>query len=604
VALPRVVCLSTSAATPPREPESPATEQRRAQLVYNHRYTDQPRIRVVQFITSAMTIWRFSPRSRSERVIAVTRGALVLVSLVAVWLDPPEREYLTPTINAVLFAYLAYSVTIILLTWTRPDVVSRIVTATHVIDLGIFSLMYWLTQGPTNPFFVYFVFSIFCGALRWEWRGTLWTALAAVTLYLAIGLYTGTHEVDFGLNRFIVNLVYLMVVTVLLAYLGFHNERVRTEIAQLAGWPRLAASDDETLLEGLLAHVGRLVRCPRVVLVWDEVEEPWVNTAVWTASGVTRERHPPDKFHPLVAEGMEGISFICDGTDAARTVAPLRQAHGPLLHPELAARYLTGTALALPVAGEQVSGLLLCLGRENMTLDDLALGEVAVRELGGALDQHYLGEQLRLLAVSEERLKLARDLHDGVLQSLTAARLQIDALAAELNGTTRERLGAIERAIAVEQGELRTFIAGLQPRPAMASHTALGQRFETLKERIERQWGLRVWISIRPDSLTLPEQLASDVHLMVQEALVNVARHASASRAEVDIVLESGSLHITVSDDGHGFPFRGRLETPELRSGKGPRSLRERVLALGGTIAVESTSSGSRVELAVPALVS
>jgi signal transduction histidine kinase len=549
-----------------------------------------------------MTIWRFSPRGRNERMIAVTRGVLVLFSLVAVWLDPPERSHLTPEINALLGAYLAYSLFMIVLTWVRPESATRIRLTTHVIDLAIFSVMYVLTEGPTNPFFVYFVFSIFCGALRWEWRGTLWTALAATTLYVAIGAYGRSLELDFGLNRFIVRLVYLVVVAVFLAYLGFHEERTRREIAQLAKWPRVTAADDETLLARLLAHVGGLLRCPRVVLVWDEIEEPWVNTAVWTSDGVIRERHPPGQFHPLVPDGLETTSFLFNGPHAARAAAPVPNREH-LLHPALTARYINGPALALPVSGEHVSGLLLCLDREGMTLDDLALGEVAVRELAGALDQHYLAGQLRLLAVTEERLKLARDLHDGVLQSLTAARLQIDALASELNGSPRDRLRAVERAIAVEQGELRTFIAGLQPRPVVASHTALAQRFETLKERIERQWGLRVWISIQPDSLTLPEQLASDVHLMVQEALVNVARHASASRADVEIVLDSGSLHMAVSDDGRGFPFRGRFEGDELMSGLGPRTLRERVVALGGTIAVESTSSGSRVELAVPVAV-
>lgn len=559
-------------------------------------------MRVLQSI-AGMTIWRFSPRNRSERMIAVTRGVLVLFSLVAVWLDPPERAHLTPAIIALLIVYLAYSATMIALVWTRPAWISHIRLPTHVIDLAVFSVMYVLTEGPTNPFFVYFVFSIFCGALRWEWRGTLWTALAAATIYIGIGVYTGATELDFGLNRFIVRLVYLVVIATLLAYLGVHEERVRREIAQLAGWPRLTATDDEGLLRGLLSHVGGLLRCPRIVLVWDELEEPWVNTAAWTRDGITIERHPPGRFHPLVAEGLEGSSFLCDGPYVSHATARSANYLEPALNPDLAGRYVSGQAMALRVAGEHVSGLLLCLDRQEMTLDDLALGEVAVRELAGALDQHYLAEQLRLLAVSEERLKLARDLHDGVLQSLTAARLQIDALAAELNGTNRERLRAVERAIAVEQGELRTFIAGLQPRPVTASHTALAQRFETLKERIERQWGLRVSIAIRPDSLTLPEQLASDVHLMVQEGLVNVARHASASRADVEIVLESGSLHISVSDDGRGFPFQGRLEAPELKSGMGPRSLRERVMALGGTIAVESSSSGSRVELSLPAAV-
>jgi signal transduction histidine kinase len=87
----------------------------------------------------------------------------------------------------------------------------------------------------------------------------------------------------------------------------------------------------------------------------------------------------------------------------------------------------------------------------------------------------------------------------------------------------------------------------------------------------------------------------------VQEALVNVGRHAGASHASVAILQSDGGLSIVVADDGHGFPFEGRHTAEELRHREiGPRSLAHRVATLGGSLTIESTSHGARIEIQVP----
>jgi signal transduction histidine kinase len=88
---------------------------------------------------------------------------------------------------------------------------------------------------------------------------------------------------------------------------------------------------------------------------------------------------------------------------------------------------------------------------------------------------------------------------------------------------------------------------------------------------------------------------------MIHEALVNVARHAAATSAAVQMHQEDEALRIVVTDDGRGFGFSGRRDHRTLSSLRaGPRSLRERVAALGGTLAVDSSDRGARLELIVP----
>ena len=88
------------------------------------------------------------------------------------------------------------------------------------------------------------------------------------------------------------------------------------------------------------------------------------------------------------------------------------------------------------------------------------------------------------------------------------------------------------------------------------------------------------------------------VPLMVHEATVNALKHAQPSRVAVDVDAGNGRLTIAVTDDGRGFPFKGRYNHDTLAgSPTAPRTLFDRVSALGGRLSVESSDRGSRVEM-------
>src|SRR5205809_2482403 len=113
-----------------------------------------------------------APRVRAERMILATRVALAMYALFAIWLDPAEpARYarLTYTLHA---SYLAYASVIAAVLW-RHSTLGTLPLITHVADIALFSIFQYLTLGPSSPFFVYFVFSLFCGALRWGWRGAI-----------------------------------------------------------------------------------------------------------------------------------------------------------------------------------------------------------------------------------------------------------------------------------------------------------------------------------------------------------------------------------------------------------------------------------------------
>src|SRR5439155_29692 len=189
-------------------------------------------------IPTGMSDARPFPRSQTERTIAAARVVLAASGLFAIWLDPAEpARYgaLTYTLHA---GYVVYAVALALVVWNRATA-GYLPLLTHGIDIALFSIFQFLTIGPSSPFFVYFIFSLFCGALRWQWRGTFVTALVVVPLYLLTGLSTsGTIDpASFEANRYVIRAIYLALTAALLAYLGQHERRLRAEIERLAHWP-------------------------------------------------------------------------------------------------------------------------------------------------------------------------------------------------------------------------------------------------------------------------------------------------------------------------------------------------------------------------------
>ena len=557
---------------------------------------------------------QYSPQSRAERLIAAGRLVLAVSALLALRLDPtgPVKDARAATL--VLSIYVVYAGIMVALTWLADPAPNRLRLATHAFDLAVFTLIMYLTEGPASPFFALFVFAIVTATLRWGGPGTLWTALVAVVLFLAMGFHASEIERDprFELNHFIVRSAYLAVVAVLIGYLGVYERRLRGEIARLAAWPAAVPHEGAALIREALSQAASTMEAPRALLVWDDPEEPWRHVATWSADGLRWTREAPDMFEPPVAPPLQGADFLCADAAAPRPrvfrVAQGQSGYwaGTPLHADLRARFGIRSVVGLPLRGEVVRGWLLVLDKRGATSDDLVLGEVVARQVTARMEQFRLIERLGEASETDARIGLARDLHDGLLQALTAAGLQIEVargLIATDQAAAAERLRDVQRLLSAEQRDLRTLLRDLKPAPAGTAppETTLAGRLEELCRRVERQWGLRVTLETDPGLARLPRDLARAVQFMVHEGLVNAARHGGAKGVDVRAEAREGRVRLLVVDDGRGLPFRGRREHAALSvPGAGPVTLWSRVDALGGSLTVDSSERGVRLEIVLP----
>ena len=414
-----------------------------------------------------------------------------------------------------------------------------------------------------------------------------------------------------ALNRFTIPAVYLAVTAALLVYLGQHEARLRTEIERLARWPAADGPEPDAALGRVLQHAAQTLGARHVLVTWESAEEPWTFVTSWSASDLTVTKHGPGHFDSVVPADLAQSVILCNTPLTYAAVALVStnghasEWRGLPIHPELRS-CLGGPGLASgPFHTTRVSGRVFVSDLGDLTVESIVLTEVVARAVGESLDQMQATRQLRDVGGRDQRLVLTRDLYDDVLQSLTGIRFELHAVAGGLTEGSaeagRDRLLAIERALAVEQRQLRLFVDDLKPGYAAVGEDVLTSRLQDLGERVALEWKIPVTIRINQHPAVLSDRLEQAIPMMAHEAIVNAAKHAQPSRISVDVMADEGMLRLVVSDDGCGFPFHGRFDHRTLTEmNLGPASLRERAASLGGHLMIDSTASGSRVGIAVP----
>lgn len=545
-----------------------------------------------------------------ETLIARGRLVLAVFMLLALRVALPHGP---ESAAGVAWAFLAYAALLGLLVRTRFGNGPRWPGATHAVDLSGYGICLFLLGGLVLSMLAWFLFLLVSATLRWGWRGTLTTGSVSIALHTALGAHVAETMpgARMAAAEFITLALLMGVMTVFVGLVGAYEDWRGSQLARLAAWAGPDPDRPLVLPTEMLAQTSLVLEAPRTLLVWEEAEEPFTEFALWSEGRVERFREAPGSFGEVVADRVRDSGFFCRNLTARSPVTFLRSPSGLVswsgmpIDQRFRERFAIQALACWPLRGEEFRGWLFCLDKPGFSLQDLTVGDVVADLTAARLSQAYLVRTMRETAVTSERLRLARDLHDGVLQTLTGAALQLQTARRLMTVDTpaaEDRLSQVQRIIAAGQNDLRFFINQLGPRRSESSGPVdLQGRVGELADRVRRQWGVPVTVATEPEHLQVPDQLVNDVFLLIHEALVNAARHAKASSLQLALLREPQQLSIAVADDGQGFPFQGRFTLEDLaRDQRGPRTLRERVTALGGSMVLETGPGGSRVRLVVP----
>jgi signal transduction histidine kinase len=212
----------------------------------------------------------------------------------------------------------------------------------------------------------------------------------------------------------------------------------------------------------------------------------------------------------------------------------------------------------------------------------------------------YLAEQHKLLRAELERAGIARELHDGVLQSLLGLKMRLHVLSASQEGSTAQELREIQEVLLEEARKLRELMQQVKPLDVDAK--TLRPHLMEVTQRFERETGIRTQFVTDSSDVDIECSVCGVVVRIVQEALANVRKHSCATDVWVRLDRGDSNWQLTIEDNGVGFPFSGRFSRSELKArGRGPSVIIECVDAVGGELALESTPGrGTRLEITIP----
>lgn len=259
--------------------------------------------------------------------------------------------------------------------------------------------------------------------------------------------------------------------------------------------------------------------------------------------------------------------------------------------------------LGVPVTvkGRSVGNLYLTekAGAEEFSEADQRIVESFAVHAGIAIENARLHEQVQRLAVVDERERISKDLHDGIIQNLYAVGLSLEDVQELLTEDPAEVERRVERAIDsihLTIRDIRNFIFGL--RPELLGGTTLVDGLVAIVDEFRHNSMVDVELDLS-SLMGEPVEVATP-HLLgvVNEALSNIARHSGATRATIRAMTAAdGSLGLTIADNGHGF------EPPSAASlgHQGLANMRSRCATIGATMDIQSSPAGTVVEIRLPA---
>lgn len=373
---------------------------------------------------------------------------------------------------------------------------------------------------------------------------------------------------------------------------ALEQKRLQLQAVNAAGLALTSELDRDEVLQRV-ADQGRAVANAKYAALGVFNEDGAVET--FTTSGISPEDRA--RIGPL----PRGLGILGLLQQEPRPIR-LRDLHDhpasvgfPEGHPPM--RSFLGTPILL--RGEALGNLYLTekQGAAEFTADDEeALGTLAA-QAAIAIENARLYEQVERVSVLEERQRIRMDLHDGVMQSLYGVGLLLEDVAERLDeepAHAKEQLRRSVDRLNAAIADLRGYVLGL--RPLHGSDRPLTESLALLAEQARSNALLDVEVEVSAAAADrLDRGRREAVYYVAADAFGNIARHARARHASVQLLEEGARVILQIADDGVGFDHQSGT------GGHGLHNMRERAFAVGGTLRVESRlGHGVQVRFELP----
>jgi glucose-6-phosphate-specific signal transduction histidine kinase len=261
---------------------------------------------------------------------------------------------------------------------------------------------------------------------------------------------------------------------------------------------------------------------------------------------------------------------------------------------------VTGAFLSLVLIVLTVSAFIVHF--EQSEIDRLLIRNIYLIVASGLFA--FLGDQLGRNRIYAERLQLARELHDGILQTLTAVGLKLHTVAARTPSDQRESLLEVDQLLNDEQRGLRAFVEESRHGQSERVQSFRTKDLQRLVDQLKRLWNCEIDFELKSTDASIQPILGSPLKFIISESVANAVTHGGANHVAIAIAKDAKALSLQIKDNGSGFANAdGEYDDATIAAtGIGPRSIRERVASLHGSLCLRTSTDGTELQIKLPIL--
>jgi signal transduction histidine kinase len=548
------------------------------------------------------------------RMIAVMRLILAASALFIIYIDPSQPDHYVQLTYSALTFYTIYSAAILGLILAGSRIVYSLRFWSHWVDILWYTVLIALSSGTNSIFFMFFFFSILVTSFRWGFKLGLWSAVTSSVLFTIVGYATAPSEFAFELNRFLLRPTYLLVLGYMIAYWGGYEITLQRRLSLLKeintlSNPRFGvARTIGTNMERLRAfydadaclHISRETESDNFQIRRVGRGDP---------EGACRAQSvSPDLARQLLAPARDQAIYYCSlpilhpfmRYSTLKSVTGERTSGGREAAQTLAGVLDTRCFISIPMRhGREIEGrLYITSSRPVFRQQDIGFLRQAIDLVSPVLDNIRLVDRMASTAADEERRRIARDIHDSVIQPYIGLQLGLTSVHQKLLTGAAETNGDADRLVKL----LGASAGRLQQLIEMTDKGIVNLRgfVGNLREGEEKQSGLLesirrfcIRFSEATDIVThveadgpvlINDRLAAEVFQIIAEGLSNVRRHTHSVQATVRLSCSMEMLVLRIENDRQG----GSQIQDFI-----PRSMAGRAESLQGRIRVEHLDNNS-----------
>jgi signal transduction histidine kinase len=574
--------------------------------------------------TRGVFYWLRAPRNNAdiradEWILGIMRLLLGLCYLGALVRPGSVDEF--STFKTLVIIYLTYGLLVLLLLQSRPQLSPYSHIAIHGMDIVWATQLATLSHWPEMAFVLFF-FIIVGSVFRWGfWEAQLTLASYFVFWVLSCYLHDPGHLAQEFSQSALVQVPEALLYFGLTCTAGLLAEAksARSESQSISGIIENLRTESglERAISGVCSEGRRLFGATQVLVVTQDLDRnrTTLYRAIRSQSEVQiRELGAAEQSLYCFPEPGESMRLSIGRPPAnqfrCHTLAD-RKVKPSTLRPDI----LPGFLSAHPFRRLLTSALAF---NNDWTIRVFIVDPIAhfgglaglrslhysMREVNPAIYDRFLVGRLKIRASAIAKKQVARELHDGVIQSLSCINLQLEALRQNKSMALPEDadpLANIQHAVQQEISSLRDFTQQL--RSLEIDSSRLLSYIAGMAVKFECEHGIATEFIPELEEVRVTPRICGEVARIIQEALVNIRKHSQAQSAKVGLSRQNGQYRLTIKDDGCGFGFSGRRSQEELQAwGHGPSVIMERVGAIGGSLCIESTEGGGTcLEITFPA---